>query len=151
MASYHLTIKNGKKGTAATHAAYIAREGKFGKNQEQPDLVALEHGNLPAWANGDPLYFFKMSDKGERINGAAYRELEIALPSELTREQQLELARECVQQQIGEKPFLFAIHSPTAGLGDVPQDHVHAMWSDRKPDGIERVKSIFCCKFVSVN
>jgi hypothetical protein len=143
MASYHLTIKNGKKGTAATHAAYIAREGKFGKDQEQPDLVALEHGNLPAWANDDPTYFFKMSDKGERINGAAYRELEIALPAELTREQQMELAREFVKQQIGNKPHLVAIHSPMAALGNTPQDHMHAMWSDRIPDEIERTSELF--------
>jgi len=143
MASFHLTIKNGKKGTAATHAAYIAREDKHGKNQEKPDLVTLEHGNLPAWANGDPLYFFKMSDAEERVNGAAYRELVVALPSELTKVQRDELALECVKQQIGDKPFLFAIHSPIAALGDVPQDHLHAMWSDRVPDGIERSPSQF--------
>lgn len=149
MASYHLSIKNGKKGKAATHAAYIARQGKHGKNLDKPDLVSLEHGNLPAWANGDPFYFFKMSDTGERINGAAYRELEIALPSELTHEQQQELAREVVKQQIGNKPFLFAIHSPTAALGDVPQDHMHAMWSDRMPDGIERPPEQFFNRYNS--
>ena len=143
MASYHLSIKNGKKGKAALHAAYISREGKHGKNLEQPDLIALEHGNLPAWANDDPLLFFKKSDEGERANGAAYRELEVALPSELTKEQQQELAREFVKQQIGEKPYLLAIHSPTASLGEVAQPHAHAMYSDRLPDDIERTPEQF--------
>lgn len=151
MATYHLSIKNGKKGKAANHAAYIAREGKHGKNLDEPDLVALEHGNLPAWANGDPLYFFKMSDAGERVNGAAYRELEFALPSELTLEQQCELAREFAKQQIGEKPFLLAVHSPTAALGDVQQPHGHAMFSDRTPDGIERTPEKHFSRYNSAN
>lgn len=138
MASYHLTIKNGKRGSAANHAEYIARVGKFGKSLDTPDLVALEHHNLPDWANDDPFSFFKASDKGERVNGAAYRELEIALPSELTHEQQQALGREFIQQVIGEKPCLLAFHSPTAALGDVPQDHLHAMFSDRIPDHILR-------------
>ncbi len=141
MASFHMNIKNGKKGTAAIHADYISRQGN--QNQDKQDLVALEHGNLPAWANDDPIYFFKMSDSGERANGASYRELIAALPSELTRDQQLELAREFIKQQIGNKPHLVAIHSPMAALGDEPQDHIHAMWSDRVPDGIERSQEQF--------
>ncbi|MDD5300372.1 MAG: MobA/MobL family protein [Gallionella sp.] len=149
MASYHLTIKNGKKGTAAKHAAYIARQEILSKHEDPPDLIAFAHGNLPAWANGDPLYFFKMSDAGERANGAAYRELEIALPYELTEEQQYELACELVKQQIGEKPYFFAIHCPMAALGDVPQVHMHAMWSDRMNDGIERPPEQFFNRYNS--
>ena len=149
MASFHLSINNGKKGTAAEHAAYIARKGSHGKNKEKEDLVALDHGNLPTWAKDDPLYFFRMSDAGERVNGAAFRELVIALPSELTQDQRHELALECVKQQIGNKPFLVAIHSPMAALGDVPQDHLHAMWSDRVPDGIERTPEKFFNRYNS--
>lgn len=149
MASYHLTINNGKKGTAATHAAYIARQGKHNKNPGQSDLVALEHGNLPTWANGDPIYFFKMADAGERSNGAAYRELEFALPSELTREQQCELAGEFIRQKVGNKPFFLAIHSPTAALGGVAQTHGHGMYSDRMPDGIERPSELHFSRYNS--
>lgn len=135
MASYHLSIKSGKKGKAASHAAYIARQGKHSKNQ---DLVAMESGNMPAWANGNPSLFWKAADSYERVNGAAYRELELALPSELTHDQQLELVHEFIKQEIGEKPFQLAIHAPQASLGEVPQPHLHAMYSDRKPDGIDR-------------
>jgi len=39
-------------------------------------LVFVQHGNLPAWANGDPAIFWKAADKYERANGAAYREFE---------------------------------------------------------------------------
>lgn len=138
MASFHLSIKSGKKGQAANHAAYIAREGKHGKNEKQHDLVLIEHGNMPEWTNGDPALFWKMADANERINGAAYREFELALPLELSLEQNKELVHEFIKQEIGDKPYQLAIHIPTAAIGEVKQPHAHAMFSDRKPDGVDR-------------
>jgi hypothetical protein len=138
MASYHLSVKTGKRGSAANHAAYIAREGKFGKNLQEPDLVAMEYGNMPDWALGNPSLFWKMADKHERSNGTTYREFEMALPSELSTEQQRELLDDFISKVVGNKPYQFAIHSPNSALGGVPQDHGHIMVSDRVPDGIER-------------
>ncbi len=138
MASFHFSVKSGKRGKASEHAAYIAREGKHGKNKDNNDLIAKEHGNLPEWANDTPSLFWKTADKNERINGAAYLEFEIALPSELTASQNMELVQAFIKQEIGNKPFQLAIHSPQASLGEVHQPHLHAMFSDRKPDGIER-------------
>lgn len=138
MASYHLSIKSGKKGKAANHAAYIAREGKHGKNDETQDLVFRAHGNLPDWAEDDPMSFWKMADQHERANGAAYREFEVALPAELTIEQQKELLMGFINKNIGQKPYQTAIHAPTAALGGVAQPHAHLMFSDRAPDGIDR-------------
>lgn len=138
MASYHLSVKTGKRGSAATHAAYIAREGKFSMNLQEPDLVAMEFGNMPDWALGNPQLFWKMADRYERSNGAAYREFEVALPSELTIEQQRELLDNFISKEIGSKPYQLAIHDPTAGLGGIKQPHGHIMISDRVPDGISR-------------
>jgi hypothetical protein len=138
MASYHLSVKSGKRGKAANHAAYIAREDKHGKGDRKLDLIAVEHGNMPEWANGDPSTFWRAADTNERVNGAAYREFEVALPSELTTDQNLELVREFVRQEVGIKPFHFALHAPEAALGKMNQPHAHIMLSDRKPDGIER-------------
>ncbi len=151
MASYHLSVKSGKRGKAANHASYIAREGKHGSGERKADLVAVEHGNLPDWANGDPLVFWKAADQHERINGAAYREIEIALPSELTNDQNLELVREFVKQEVGEKPFHLAVHSPEAALGKVDQTHAHIMLSDRKPDEIERGPELHFKRYNPVN
>lgn len=138
MASYHLSVKSGKRGKAENHAAYIAREGKYGRNNRQHDLIAKEHGNLPEWANDNPSTFWEMADKHERANGAAYREFELALPRELSIEQNLELIHDFIKREIGNKPFQFAIHSPGAALGEGEQTHGHIMTSDRKPDDIER-------------
>jgi hypothetical protein len=138
MSSYHCSIKSGKRGSAADHAAYIAREGKHGRGDKVNDLVSSDFGNLPEWADGNPSYFWKMADKHERVNGAAYRELEIALPNELSRSQLIELVRKIVEQEVGLKPFQQAIHAPLAALGGVEQLHVHVMFSDRIDDGIAR-------------
>ena len=138
MASFHICIKSGKRGDAAEHAAYIARVGKHLKKGEKSDLVAVEHGNMPTWANGSPQTFWKASDQHERMNGATYRELEVALPNELTREQNLTLVKDFVEKEIGAKPYQFAVHLPNAALGNVDQPHAHIMFCDREPDGIER-------------
>lgn len=138
MASYHFSIKSGKRGKAREHAAYIAREGKYGQNKGR-DLIAKEHGNLPEWAEDNPLLFWKMADEHERVNGSAYREFEMALPLELTPDQRLQLVRDFVKQEVGEKPYQLAIHEPQAALGGVKQPHGHIMISDRIPDGIERL------------
>ncbi|MGF6997273.1 MobA/MobL family protein [Paraburkholderia sp. GAS32] len=136
MASFHHTVKSGKKGSATDHGAYITRKGKHSKREE--DLVASGHGNMPSWAQEDASAFWKAGDKYERANGAVYREHEIALPDELTRDQQKELVDQIVSGLVGTKPFQYAIHAPNAALGSGSNTHVHLMYSDREEDGIER-------------
>ena len=89
MASYHLTAKIGKKGKAAAHAAYIAREGKYSRRDRYEDLEATASGNMPEWAAHNAAHFWTAADEHERVNGSAYREIEVALPRELTHGQRL--------------------------------------------------------------
>lgn len=138
MATYHLQVKTGRRGQAAAHSAYISRTGKHGKGDKGNDLLAAGVGNMPAWAQGDPKRFWRAADQNERQNGSTYREYELALPSELTLPQNLELVNDFIQNVVGSRPFEFAIHAPIAALGDVPQPHAHVMTSDRLPDHIER-------------
>ncbi len=138
MATFHITIKSGKKGTAANHAAYIAREGKYSNDEKAKDLVATGFGNMPDWAKDKPEIFWKSGDEYERSNAAVYREFEVALPSELNTVQQLELVDAFLERFVGNKPFQYAVHKPIAAIGKVEQAHLHAMISDRLPDGIER-------------
>lgn len=147
MATYHLSVKSGKRGSANTHASYIARKGKFGKDLHQDEVVVMSSGNLPAWTNGNPFALWSAADKYERSNGAAYREFEVALPAELTTEQQVELVEEFVALNIGDKPYQYAIHAPQAAMGEVSQPHVHAMYCDRVPDGIERSPELHFKRF----
>lgn len=121
------------------HAAYIARIGPYAKRIEKGDrLVATETGNMPVWAVHDPLVFWMTADAFERANGTTYREMEIALPRELTADEQVALVRDFVRQEIGDRhAFQWAIHSPPAADGGT-QPHAHLMFSERQVDGIER-------------
>lgn len=67
-----------------------------------------------------------------------YREHEIALPDELTEEQQLDLVGEMIKTMIGEKPYQYAVHANTSTLEGDRNPHLHLMYSDRTPAGIER-------------
>lgn len=132
-------MKVGKAGKAAPHAAYIAREGEHKRRLETGEkLEAKEAGNMPAWAKDNPQEFWKAADAFERANGTTYREMEIALPRELSPPERAELVREWVGQEIGSKhAYQWAIHNPTAA-DDQEQPHVHLMFSERQIDGIER-------------
>ncbi|WP_369875982.1 MobA/MobL family protein [Escherichia coli] len=53
----------------------------------------------------------RLADQFERANGSTDRELEIALPRELTPEQRLELVQDFVRQEAGERHALEFCHS----------------------------------------
>ncbi len=139
MAIARLSMKVGKAGKAGPHAAYIAREGQYAGRLERGErLAATEAGNMPAWAQAEPGQFWQAADAHERANGTTYREMEIALPRELSTGQQIELVRDWVKQELGDKhAYQWAIHVPTAADGG-EQPHVHLMFSERQRDGIER-------------
>lgn len=148
MATYHLSVKIGKAGKGAAHAAYIARVGNYARLLNSPKAEVLEcceHGNMPAWAQDDPLQFWIEADQRERKNGAIYREFELALPNELTPDQARDLVREFVAQEIGEKhAYTFAIHNGTAALDGVQKNrNAHIMFSERILDGIDRGPDLF--------
>ena len=138
MASYHLSVKVGAKGKAAAHAEYIEREGEY-KLKHQEKLEATEHGNMPPWAQDDPNLFWRCADEFERKNGSSYREIEIALPRELTPQQRKDLVQTFVEQELGEQhAYTWAIHTPKASIEGGEQPHAHIMYSERLQDGINR-------------
>ena len=147
MASYHCTLKSDASKSGSAHAEYINREGKYKaiendreKYSKYEDLVCKGSGNMPEWARDNPKEFWEAADEFERSNGRSYTEIEIALPNELTHEQQKELVEELIKEQIGENhAYSYAIHSKPASLEPGKKNtHAHIMFSERKLDGIER-------------
>ena len=147
MASFHCSTKSGDKGKGGPHSDYINREGKYAaiendreKYKKYEDLVCKESGNMPEWARDNPKDFWEAADEFERSNGRAYTEIEIALPNELTQEQQKALVEEFAKQQFGnENAYSYAIHDKPATLNPRKKNtHAHLMFSERKNDGIER-------------
>ena len=112
MAIARLSVKVGKAGKAAPHAEYIDRDEEKKKKEEQAktDLEHRDYGNMPKWAEHNPINFWQAADLYERKNGSTYREYEIALPREMNAEQRLELVEDFIQSEIGSKyPYQFAI------------------------------------------
>lgn len=117
---------------------YNNRLGRWAKKHDGP-LGFTESGNMPTWAKDDPRKFWDAVDKFERANGSLYFNCEFALPVDLaSREQQLAVARDYVQQLIGDKhPFTLTMH---ANEGN---PHCDVMWTMRTLDGIERDPDLF--------
>lgn len=139
MAIARLSMKVGKAGKAGPHAAYIARVGQYAGRLDRGERLEATHaGNLPAWAQSNPLAFWEAADVQERSNGTTYREMEIALPRELSPAERVDLVRVWVDQELGDRhAYQWAIHVPTAADGG-EQPHVHLMFSERRCDGIAR-------------
>lgn len=142
MATYHLSLKNGKVGTAKQHADYILREGRYSGGKRAEELV-YKDANLPRWAMSASA-FFACADRYERTNGRAYTEFEIALPNELTHEENKKMVNDFITAHIGNnKVWTYAIHSKPATFDDSQEQiHVHIMICERiVEDGITKAKS----------
>lgn len=152
MAIGRLCMKVGKAGKAGPHAAYIAREGKYAARLDRNEkLEAKESGNMPTWAQHSPQEFWSAADRNERKNGTTYREMEIALPRELTTDQRVELVRDFVRKEIGARhAYQWAIHSPKAADGG-EQPHAHLMFSERQRDHIARDPEQYFKRYNSKN
>lgn len=147
MATFHFEVKTGGKGRAAPHSLYIARQGKF---RGRDDLVLTGSGNLPFWADGDPVKLWKAADAHERENGNAYREMIVALPNEIGVSGMRNLVEDLVTLLAGSKPYQFAVHEPQASLDGRANTHMHLMVSDRLPDGIWRSERLMFRRYNSV-
>lgn len=142
MATYHLSLKNGKVGTAEQHADYILREGRYSGGKRAEELI-YKDANLPRWAMSASA-FFACADRYERANGRAYTEFEIALPNELTHKENEKLVNDFINTHIGNnKVWAYAIHSKSATFDDSQEQiHAHIMFCERVvDDGMAKAKS----------
>lgn len=146
MATYHLSLKNGRVGTAEQHADYILREGRYSGGKRAEELV-YKDANLPHWAMSASA-FFACADRYERANGRAYTEFEIALPNELTHKENEKLVNDFITTHIGNnKVWAYAIHSKPATFDESQEQiHAHIMICERIVDD-EMVKAKSPSKF----
>lgn len=144
MAIYHLHSKIGSKEdgqSAGAKCAYITRTEKYSKKADECAYTAS--GNMPKWPKtnpqNDPAHYWKAADTYERDNGRLFRELIVALPRELTLDQQKALCHDFAEKATtlkdgGKLPFTLAIHIDPENHNP----HCHLMISERINDGIPR-------------
>ena len=160
MAIYHANIKSfsrGKGESSVAAAAYRAGidltdttkhiDHRYSQRKGVRAFHMLAPKGAPDWCR-DARVFWDANEAWEtRANARVARELEVALPSELTDDQ-----RECLALALGQElvdrfqaVVLVAVHEPSAA-GDQRNHHVHLLMSARKvgPDGLgERAGSEF--------
>jgi len=139
MAIYHCNVSNVGKasGSASAKHQYVTREGKYAFGEgEESDLAHTHSANMPQWAKEDAQAYWKAADEFSRSNAQVCKEVRFALPRELDREQQIELARSYAQRMSqaegGSHPYTLGIHD------DGTNPHAHLQLSASINDGIER-------------
>ena len=91
---------------------------------------------MPEWAQDDPRSYWAAADEYERANGRLYREVQFALPKELSEAERRKAASSfaaSADRSPERLPYTLAIHR-----GDGENPHAHLMFSERANDGIER-------------
>ena len=120
---------------ASRHADYINRRDDFAP---KGGCIYTNH-KLPMWAKDNPKAFFQAADKYERANGTRYREIEFALPNELSTIGQREIIDTFIQHHLANHYYAYAIHDKISAMGNGQHNcHVHIMFSEREIDEIEK-------------
>ena len=137
-------------GTAATdRVEYITRDAardrradrqiRYSGRADREDLVYTNSRNLPAWAAGHPVIYFRAAEQYERANGNAFEEWKITLPQELSPRQNMDLMRDLVDTIAGDRlPITYAFHCPATLDASQTQPHLHLLISGRQQDGMAR-------------
>ncbi|WP_064607108.1 TrbI/VirB10 family protein [Streptobacillus moniliformis] len=134
MAIFRLRYKCGKK--ALAHLSYINGEDRYISKKEHVEFI--ETKNLPENFK-DINEFWTFATLYERSNANLYREFEITLPKEFTKEKNKEILDRFLEKTFGDKfVYNYAMHNPNED-----QPHAHVMFCERELDGILRNKSNF--------
>jgi hypothetical protein len=160
VAIYHFTAKaiSMGNGQSAVHrAAYHARTQLFDGRNDKATRDYADRGDLawsgifppkdaPDWT-GDRGQLWNRAEKAERqANGQPARTLEIALPNELTREQQTRLLTDFAREQFARRGMVadVCLHSDYDAEGhrrsgadpaEPRNDHAHLLLTMRRLDG----------------
>lgn len=122
---------------AASHVEYINREKAFTK---RGGCIYKSH-RLPSWAKDSPVKFFQAADRYTRKGGRRYKEIEFALPNELSLEQDVELIERFIEKNLPNNYYTYAIHDKIGAMTDGTHNtHVHLTFSPRLIDDVEKEK-----------
>jgi ATP-dependent exoDNAse (exonuclease V) alpha subunit len=165
LAIYHLRLKvisralgraakpgGATRRSAVAAAAYRSGERLYDESQDKwfqfdkPEVVfkeILAPEGAPSWVFDRQTLWNAVERSEKRKDAQVAREVEITLPRELTKDQQIELLRAFVRAQFVSKGMVadIGIHCPAASDGG-EQPHAHVLLSMRRLDAAS--KSGFC-------
>ncbi|MEK4654647.1 MULTISPECIES: MobQ family relaxase [unclassified Niallia] len=141
MAIYHFSVQmisRGKGQSAIASAAYRSGEklyderseqSKYYKRDVQPENHILAPSHAPSWIQNREFLWNEVERSETRKNSQLAREINIALPRELSNKQQTELIKGYVQEQFVDKGMVadIAIHRD-----DKENPHAHVMLTTRE-------------------
>ncbi|UOD79441.1 MobA/MobL family protein (plasmid) [Lentilactobacillus kefiri] len=152
MAIFHMSFSNisaGKGRSAIAGASYRSGEKLFDQKEGRsyfyarsvtPESFILTPNNAPAWASDREKLWNEVERKDRRANSRYAKEFNVALPVELSEDEQKELLTKYVQENFVDEGMVadVAIHR------DHPDNpHAHVMLTNRpfNPDGTWGLKS----------
>ena len=141
MAIYHFSaqvISRGRGQSAVASASYRSGERltdertgeeKFYRRNVEPDTMILAPSNSPEWVRDRERLWNEVEHAEKRKDAQLAREINIALPRELSNDQQKELIKNYVQEQFVNKGMVadIAIHRD-----DKENPHAHVMLTTRE-------------------
>ena len=141
MAIYHFSaqmISRSKGQSAVAAAAYRSgerlkdertNERKFYKREVKPETMILAPSHAPEWVQNRNRLWNEVEASETRKNSQVAREINIALPRELSKSEQVELIRGYVQKEFIEQGMIadVAIHRD-----DQENPHAHVMLTTRE-------------------
>mgnify|MGYP000888394084 CR=1 FL=1 len=141
MAIYHLSMKiisRGEGQNAVASSSYRSGEKlideqtgevKYYPREVSPESHILAPSNAPSWAYDRQTLWNKVEKSETRVNSRLAREIQIALPVELTNEQQTALIKQFIQENCVDKGMIadISIHRD-----NLENPHAHVMLTTRE-------------------
>lgn len=147
MAIFNISVQPAKNRSPIERYDYVLRIGKYSPENNKDkydDFLYGENINMPSFSQKDPRYFWECSEVYERVNANLFRTVDFSLPSELTDEENIELATKFAEKLFGESyVYSLAIHSKPSNDSEKRNIHCHIMFCERELDGIERGEEHF--------
>ena len=150
MAIYNLRVEPDRGRSAVYRYEYTLRVNDFSweKDSKYDDFLFGQNVNMPDFASEDPKLFWESCENYERANANTFRTIDFSLPTELSDEENIELAAKFAEELFGDKfVYSMAVHSKPSGVQSIQNIHCHIMFSERKLDGIERDSKKFFKRF----
>ena len=150
MAIYNLRVEPDRGRSAVYRYEYTLRVNDFSweKDSKYDDFLFGQNVNMPNFASEDPKLFWESCENYERANANTFRTIDFSLPTELSDEENIELAAKFAEELFGDKfVYSMAVHSKPSGVQSIQNIHCHIMFSERKLDGIERDSKKFFKRF----